>query len=267
MKKSLSAFLIIMTSVSFSAQNIIKYDFKKRVNHVFQDVLYVAFEDIMNNSYGKTKNIELGIIPLSFALWNNKNVDNTHSKKQELHNKYEIYRYKSDDHFNVRIDLNDNKEGVYNNSMSIDTNKLLIKFEKDKYNTHVYTYLDAFGISFNFDNDENNTGLSKNFFCKTKVNSNGYINTAADFRIYNIFYFTTLSISSRSWDKKNDNERFDITIYEVSDNDNTLRMRKTLIKGNNEGAIKYLKKNDIDYVDYLENWGEKFKEEDFKPLE
>lgn len=262
MKKSFSAFLIIIASINFSAQGIIKYDFKKRVNHVFQDVLYVAFEDVMNNSYGQTKNIELGVVPLGFALWNNKKFDN---KEKELYNKYEIYRNKSYDYFNVRIDLKDSNEGFSNNSMSINTNKLLIEFETDRNNTHVYTYLNAFGISSGFDNDIDNTWLSKSFVCKTKVSSNGYINTDADFRIYNIFYYTTLSITSGSWDK-NDKSKFDITIYEKSDDANNLRMRKTIIKGNNEEAMKYLKKNDIDYIDYPENETEKFIEEDFKPL-
>lgn len=91
--------------------------------------------------------------------------------------------------------------------------------------------------------------------------SDWYIDTEKDFK-YHIFYYTTLSISSDSRDKK-DIKKFDIIIYEKSDDANNLRMRKTTIKGNNEEAIKYLKKN---LIDYSENETDQFKEEDFKPL-
>lgn len=261
MKKLLSIFLIIITAINFSAQNVIKYDFKKRVNHVMKDSIYEAFEIIVNKrSIGSPKYLKMGILPLGFAIWD---------KEKEINPKFDsddyIWLQKND--YNLKYHLYPfvNNKGSFMGSFTIDVNKLFIKFEKNSYSTSVDTYLNAFGVSSNFDSDKNNTWLSKDFFCKTWVHSNGYINTDADFRIYNIFYFTTLSISSGSWDK-NDKSKFDITIYEKSDDANNLRLRKIIIKGNNEEAMKYLKKNDIDYIDYPENETEKFIEEDFKPL-
>ncbi|WP_449399898.1 hypothetical protein [Chryseobacterium wanjuense] len=73
--------------------------------------------------------------------------------------------------------------------------------------------------------------------------SNDYIDSDHDFKIFNTFYYNTLSISYENKIKK---IKFKIIIYEkvsgLIDNQNNLLMRKVIIKENNKEAIEYLKK-------------------------
>jgi len=90
------------------------------------------------------------------------------------------------------------------------------------------------------------------------VISNDYIDLNKDFKIINILYYNTLSLTSNS-----DKNKFEITIYEKVDRQMNLLMRKTIIKGNKEDAIDYLKRYNINY----NNINDKdFQEQDFKKI-
>ncbi|WP_313000528.1 hypothetical protein [Chryseobacterium gleum] len=118
--------------------------------------------------------------------------------------------------------------------------------------------LNSFILSSSCDNDNTKTWISKSFLCKTHVISNDYIDLNKDFKIINILYYNTLSLTSNS-----DKNKFEITIYEKVDRQMNLLMRKTIIKGNKEDAIDYLKRYNINY----NNINDKdFQEQDFKKI-
>jgi hypothetical protein len=243
------------------SQEYKKYDFKTRVNHVLQDSLYEAFEVIVNKyPAGPSKYIKTGILPFGFAIWD---------KEKKVNPKYEsdecIWHQRGHDYIRyILYPMAVDKKGSFIGDFTIDFNHLFVEFATDyRGYTNVYTYLNSFDIGVSFENDVDKTLLSKDFVCKTQVNSNWYINTdKEDVEIYTIFYYTTLSVLFRSSDKNNQ-KGFEITIYEKSDNADNLRMRKAVINGNYNEAMEYLKKNDIDYSEYKE---EQFKEEDFKKI-
>ncbi|MDI9312539.1 MAG: hypothetical protein QM535_20175 [Limnohabitans sp.] len=257
--KPLLLLMFIFFGLSVKSQEYEKYDFKKRINYVMQDSLYEVFDIIVNkHPIGPKKYIEMDIVPLKFAIW-----DKEKERNPKFYSDDYIWHQKSDDNIKYHLyPFVNNINGSFLGDFTISPYKLLIKSEENKRGMYVDTYLNSFEIGISFDHNVDKTSLCKNFFCKTRVMSDWYINTDADFRIYNIFYYTTLSITSGSRNK-NDKKRFDIIIYEKSDDANNLRVRKTIINGNNQEAIKYLRKNNIDYS---ENDFEQFKEEDFKPL-
>lgn len=253
MKKLFKLILFIFFPLQISAQDVIQYDFKKQVNHIFSGSLYEAFEEAVSHYYIKQKEyIQSDILPLKFAIQykesNEKN--NFKIKIEDFPNQYNI---------KFKFDQYENKNEHCLSFLEIDTNKLLIQSQKDNTGTkYINTYLNSFTVSNGCDNDDSKTWLSKSFFSKTHVISNDYIDINTDFKILNVFYYNTLAITSS--DKKN---KFDIIIYEKVNRQQNLLMRKVIIKGDKEKAIDYLKKNNINYsnIDDIN-----FKEMDFQKI-
>ncbi|RXM39961.1 hypothetical protein BOQ62_08910 [Chryseobacterium sp. CH21] len=248
MKTLFKFILFIFIPLEFSAQNIIQYDFKKQVNHIFQGSLYDAFEEAIDNYHNKPKEyIHSDILPLKFVTQHKEN-KNYKIKIEDFPNQYNI-KFKFDQY-----------EGGNENCLSfleIDTNKLLIQSQKDNSGTkYINTYLNSFILSNSCDNDK--TWISKSFLCKTHVISNEYIDINPNPKIINILYYNTLSITS-----SNQKNKFEITIYEKVDRQMNLLMRKVIIKGNKEKAIDYLKHYNIDYNSINDT---DFQEQDFKKI-
>lgn len=252
MKTLFKFVLFIFIPLEFSAQNIIQYDFKKQVNHIFQGSLYDAFEEAMSNYPNRSKEyIQSGILPLKFVA-------------QYKENKNKNYKIKIEDfpnQYNIKFKF-DQYETSNENCLSfleVDTNKLLIQSQKDNSgNKYINTYLNSFTVSNSCDNDNTKTWVSKSFLCKTHVISNQYIDITPAPQIINILYYNTLSITS-----SNQKNKFEIIIYEKVNRQMNLLMRKVIIKGNKEDAVDYLKHYNIDYNSINDT---DFQEQDFKKI-
>lgn len=253
MKNLFKIILLAFVPLHIAAQDIIRYDLKKQINHVFQDSLYEAFEEALSTYPVNSKEyIQSDIFPLKFA---------TQYKGDGKTNSYKITIEESPNQYNVKFKFD--QYGANNANcisfLEIDPNKLLIQSQKDNKGTkYINTYLNSFTVSNSCDNDDSKIWLSKSFFCKTHVISNEYIDINTDFKILNIFYYNTLAITSS--DKKN---KFEIIIYEKVNRQQNLLMRKVIIKGDKEKAIDYLKKYNINYsnIDDIN-----FKEMDFQKI-
>lgn len=263
MKIRIGIILSIIGICFISSQELIKYSFKKNINHVLQDSLYTAFETAINKyPIKQSKYINSGALPLKFVVWNN------NDSKSKLSKNYDILFQNNPLNYNLKFSFYPhavNKEGTSSSDLVIDTNKLLIYSQKDNsQDVRINTYLNALEVTSDSDNDKDKSWLLKSFFCKTHMISNDYIDSDHDFKIFNTFYYNTLSISYENKIKK---IKFEIIIYEkvsgLIDNQNNLLMRKVIIKENNKEAIEYLKKNRLDYSNINDA---DFKEDDFKKI-
>ncbi|MDR6371285.1 hypothetical protein J2795_002928 [Chryseobacterium bernardetii] len=252
MKTLFKFIFFIFIPLQFSAQDALQYDFKKQVNYVFQGSLYEAFQEAVTNYNSNSKEyIQSDILPLKFATQHKESKNKNYTIKiEDFPNQYNI-KFKFDQYEN-------SKENCLN-FLEIDTNKLFIQSQKDNSGVkYINTYLNSFMLSSSCDNDNTKTWISKSFLCKTHVISNEYIDINKDFKIINILYYNTLSLTSNSAKNK-----FEITIYEKVDRQMNLLMRKTIIKGNKEDAIDYLKRYNINYNSINDK---EFQEQDFKKI-